>query len=234
MSALKLIGAPGTLTFIVCCVLISVFVAYVWPRSSRLARGWLWFVFAGHVTLSVPLVANGIAGALPPVTVTDAAAAHGIDTVFMLDGDNRMGRVYSAARAATASPSSTVHILGGHFYLIEALEAEGVAKSRITHDFRPEDTRQQLSLMQELSSSTSRTALIASRLQMPRVAALVQVSGLQTMLIASPVDAEPPTAGFWVLVPTYYALRVSRDAIYELAALKYYAWRGWIEKKTSG
>ena len=29
-------------------------------------------------------------------------------------------------------------------------------------------------------------------------------------------------------VPSYSALRVSRDALYELAALEYYERRGWI------
>jgi hypothetical protein len=32
-----------------------------------------------------------------------------------------------------------------------------------------------------------------------------------------------------VFVPTYYALRVSRDAIYEHVALRYYRWHGWIK-----
>jgi hypothetical protein len=63
---------------------------------------------------------------------------------------------------------------------------------------------------------------------MPRVAALAQTAGLELDLLASPVDQEPPTEGVWRLVPTYLALRVSRDAIYEHAALAYYRWRGWI------
>jgi hypothetical protein len=29
-------------------------------------------------------------------------------------------------------------------------------------------------------------------------------------------------------IPTYTALRVSRDALYEHAALAYYGWRRWI------
>ena len=47
-------------------------------------------------------------------------------------------------------------------------------------------------------------------------------------LIVSPIDTEPATSGWRLVVPTYYALRVSRDAIYEHAALALYTWRGWI------
>jgi hypothetical protein len=60
------------------------------------------------------------------------------------------------------------------------------------------------------------------------VAGLVRRADLPTVLIASPVDTEPATSGWWLFVPSYYALRVSRDAIYEHAALAYYARKGWI------
>jgi hypothetical protein len=32
----------------------------------------------------------------------------------------------------------------------------------------------------------------------------------------------------WQFLPTYASLLVSRDALYEYAALAYYRWRGWI------
>jgi uncharacterized SAM-binding protein YcdF (DUF218 family) len=73
-----------------------------------------------------------------------------------------------------------------------------------------------------------RTCVIASRLQMPRVAALAHSEGLDVTLIPSPTDTEPPTAGFRVFVPSYTALGVSRDALYEHAALAYYRWRDWV------
>jgi uncharacterized SAM-binding protein YcdF (DUF218 family) len=230
ITILKAIGPPGSIPFIGFCGLIALLLTYVWPKSARLARAWLAFVVIGHLILAVPAVANSIAGRLPRVASADAAALRDIDLVFVLDGDNRRGRVRGAAQASVASPASTVWILGGTPWLVDALAETGVARGRIKHDYRPADTREQIDWVRHMiaDETASRTAIVASRLQMPRVAALSRVAGLAAMLIASPIDTEPPTSGWRVLVPSYYALRVSRDAIYEHFALSYYSWRGWI------
>ena len=90
-------------------------------------------------------------------------------------------------------------------------------------------TREQIAqLARIVEAGPGRPALVASRLQMARVAALVRVAGLEVTLISSPIDDEPPTSGLQRFVPMYIALRVSRDALYEHVALAYYAWRGWI------
>ncbi len=61
------------------------------------------------------------------------------------------------------------------------------------------------------------------------MALLLEQSHLFVRLIESPVDVEPASTGALAFVPTYYALRLSRDAIYEHAALRYYRWHGWIK-----
>ncbi|HYN08735.1 MAG TPA: ElyC/SanA/YdcF family protein [Vicinamibacterales bacterium] len=235
MAVLKAIGPPGSIPFIAFCLLLALIAAYVWPRSKRLARNWLWFVVIAHTAMALPLVANLIAGALPRVAVAQAGALQNLDTLFVLDGDNRVGRVRAGAEAARASPNARVHVVGGHWWLPDALVEAGIARTRITHDYAPEDTRQQMDEIERLLASQpdGRKAVVASRLQMPRVAGLVRAGGLHLALIASPIDTEPPTTGWRLLVPSYYALRVSRDAIYEHAALAYYDWRGWIQIEAS-
>ena len=235
MGVLKVIGPPGSVPFIAFCLLLALIAAFVWPRSRRLARNWLWFVVIAHATIALPLVANALADALPRVAVTRPGAQHDLDTLFVLDGDNRVGRVRAGAEAARASPNATVHVVGGHWWLINALVEAGVARTRITIDYEPADTRQQMDQIQRLHTGQpdGRKAVVASRLQMPRVAGLARAGGLHLSLIASPIDTEPPTAGWRLLVPSYYALRVSRDAIYEHAALAYYGWQGWIQLEAS-
>jgi hypothetical protein len=71
--------------------------------------------------------------------------------------------------------------------------------------------------------------VVASRLQAPRVWALARAMGLGILVMPSPVDDEPAASGLRAFVPSYLALRVSRDAIYEHVALAYYRWQGWID-----
>jgi len=230
ITILKIIGPPGSVSFIGLCGLIAVLMTYAWPKNARLARFWLAFVVIAHLILAVPLVANAIAGGLPHVASADGAALRDIDTVFVLDGDNRRGRVSRAAQAFEASPASTIRILGGEPWLVDALAEAGVLRSRIHVDYGSTNTREQIAEMRQLiaGQATGRSVVIASRLQMPRVAALSRAAGVPALLLASPIDTEPATSGWRVLVPSYYALRVSRDAIYEHFALGYYSWRGWI------
>jgi hypothetical protein len=73
-----------------------------------------------------------------------------------------------------------------------------------------------------------RAAIVVSRLQMPRVAAMARAAGLDIILVPSPMDVEPPVKGLRYFLPSLAALTLSRDALYELAALPYYRWRGWL------
>jgi uncharacterized SAM-binding protein YcdF (DUF218 family) len=230
MTVIKAIGPPGSVPFIAFCLLIGLLLAYVWPRKGRLARAWLWLVFAFHTILALPFVANGIAGRLPAVHAAEAAPVRGIDMLFVFDGDNRRGRVRSALDAARGSPGASVMILGGNGWLPDAMADAGIERDRIAQDHGPTDTRQQIDEVRRLTAPNpaGKIAIVASRLQMPRVSGLVRKAGLSAALIVSPIDTEPATSGWRLVVPTYYALRVSRDAIYEHAALALYSWRGWI------
>lgn len=230
MTVIKAIGPPGSIAFIAFCLLIGVLLAYVWPRNGRLARAWLWSAFAFHTILALPFVAHAIAGRLPAVHAAETGAPRSIDVLFVFDGDNRRGRVRSAVELARGSPGARVMVLGGNAWIPDAMTAAGIERERIEQDHGPTDTRQQIDEVGRLTAPkpAGRTVIVASRLQMARVSGLVRKAGLPAALVASPIDTEPARSGWRLVVPTYYALRVSRDAIYEHAALALYRWRGWI------
>jgi len=229
LNLLKLVGPPGSLGFVIFTLLVALVVAYVWPRNRRLARGWLATVFIGHVVLAFPLVANAIASRLPVFRSADAGAIGHLDVLVVFDGDNRRGRVQEAATVYGRVKPPAVLILGAD-WMVEPLVEAGVPASVIKQDDRTGTTRGQIERVEALvrENANTRVAIVASRLQMPRVEALVKAAGLPVLLFASPVDSEPPTRGVRLLLPTYTALRVSRDALYELAALAYYDRQGWI------
>jgi uncharacterized SAM-binding protein YcdF (DUF218 family) len=152
-----------------------------------------------------------------------------IDQLVVLDGDNRVGRVKLTREIFDTRPPQRVWVLGD-VWIANALRDAGIPNDKLTHEIGAGTTREQIARVTALVHSNPRTsfAVVASRLQMPRIAALFRAGGLSVALLASPVDAEPPTSGARVFVPSYAALRVSRDAFYEVVALAYYRWRGWI------
>ena len=70
---------------------------------------------------------------------------------------------------------------------------------------------------------------VTQRLQLPRVHALLRMRHLSPLQLAAPADWEPADRGLRAILPTYYALRISRDALYEHMALWYYRRKGWID-----
>jgi hypothetical protein len=229
LSVLKPIDAPGSIAFLVLCVLFSLVLAFVWPRSRRVARVWLLGVAGCYLVLALPLTAHAIAAALPAVVADDVAPDERLDALIVFDGDNRRGRVRRAAAAFAATRPDAVWILGEQ-WMLDELPNEGVPAGVIHQDAGTLNTREQMSWVARYTAEhpDARLALVASRLQMPRVAALRATARLDVSLLPSPVDDEPAAAGAGLIVPTYLALRVSRDAIYEHLALVYYRQKGWI------
>jgi uncharacterized SAM-binding protein YcdF (DUF218 family) len=147
----------------------------------------------------------------------------------VLDGDNRVGRARQAELVWSVSKPDIIYVMGRDLFAHELLEV-GLPRAQVRVVSQPSTTREQMAWILRLQSaqSTKRVALIASRVHMPRVMALANAVGLRLTLIASPLDDDPPISGLWLFLPTPSALRVSRDALYEHAALAYYRWRGWI------
>ena len=196
-------------------------------RRRRVGRNWIIGVVGLYVLLSMPVMANAIARSLPTVPANDPRAWRRIDTLVVLDGDNRWGRVRQAGLVyGIAQPSEVWDI--GNGWMLDPLQQAGIPYERIKHDGSTSNTREQMARVRRFVTEDHRNiGIIASRLQMPRVAALAAAVTLNAPLIVSPIDDEPPTTGVRQFVPAYIALRVSRDAIYELVALPYYRKRGW-------
>jgi hypothetical protein len=227
LTALKAIDAPGSVPFLVIAVALGVVTLYVWPRNRRVGRAWLMGVAAAYLVLSLPWVAQGLSAQRVMASLAhDAVPA--LDTLFVLDGDNREGRVRKAVAVFRATNPREVWVVG-NLWLLDPLLQAGIPWERLRHDEMAETTRDQVRRIHErvLRAGVGRAGIVASRLQMPRVVALARKEGLQVLLMASPADTEPATSGLGLFVPSYAALGISRDAIYERAALAYYRWRRW-------
>lgn len=227
--ALKPILVPGSIGFLALCALIYLALRYGWPRSRRISRSWALGIGVTYLIMSLPLVATRLADRLPATPVTSAEAMPAIDALIVFDGDNRVGRVETADRIWKRASPRLICVLGAD-WVVDALTAGGIPRERITQIASVGDTRDQIAWVERFLATTPEphAALIASRLQMPRVAGLIRAAHLRLTLVASPIDDEPPRNGIGALVPTYIGLRASRDALYEHAALALYSWRGWL------
>jgi hypothetical protein len=153
-----------------------------------------------------------------------------VDALVVMDGDNRRGRARAGIEVNAAATLREVWVMGDG-WLVEELSAGGVPRNRIFHEAFLPTTRDQLTSLAALVARRPgwTVAVIVSRLQAARMAGLLEQSHLVVRLIPSPVDVELASTGALAFVPTFDALHLSRDAIYEHAALRYYRWRGWIK-----
>jgi uncharacterized SAM-binding protein YcdF (DUF218 family) len=229
LSIFKLIGGPGSLGFLFLCILAGVVLLVAWPRKAKLGSWWLLGVGLVHLVLASPWMASAIVNMLPRYTPPLPAAWRPLDTLVVLSGDNSEGRVSAARQVFREARPSAVHVLADIPFYDDVLLA-GIPRDRVHLHASGGTTRDQLAQVAHIASepSAGRVAVIASRLQAPRVAALIRAAGLSALLIPSPTDAQPPTSGVWRFVPTYGSMLLSRDAIYEHVALAYYRRRGWI------
>jgi uncharacterized SAM-binding protein YcdF (DUF218 family) len=230
ITALKAIGGPGSIGFLSVALAIGLVLGRFGPRLRRLSRSWILTLLLVYLLLGVPRVAtvmaNGLTG-YPPET--DRGALAGARALVVLHGDNAQGRVREATRVfETIAPPIVVVCGSGKF--LQAIVDAGIPQSRILHDSSSTTTQEQIATVAEWikRDGSPPAVLIASRLHMPRVAALADAHGFRPLLAPSSLDTEPPTSGLWQFLPTYASLLVSRDALYEYAALAYYRWRGWI------
>jgi uncharacterized SAM-binding protein YcdF (DUF218 family) len=228
MEVIKQIGPPGSIGFLLVCLFLGVLFAFVWPRSRRFAKHWLLWVSGVYLVLGLPVVANAICDALPAVDTTSDPGQR-VQTLMIIDGDNRRGRLEESLRFLKAHPGIAFWVLGEE-WLIEELGRAGYPRRTYGQEQKSRNTREQMAWIRDFvgRSGGQRVAILASRLQMPRVAALARAAGLDAQLVGSPLDVEPARSGSKRFVPAYAALRASRDAIYEHAALAYYRWKGWI------
>jgi uncharacterized SAM-binding protein YcdF (DUF218 family) len=221
IEAAKAIGGPGSIGFFVLWAIAALAIGRFGGRWKQISRALLWTLAALYFTLSLPPVANRLAESLTSYhPLTNLAPLAGIRTVLVLDGDNRRGRVREAKRLFDELHPDHV-VVSGEPWILDALVDLGLPKERIAHESESRNTREQIELVRRWPPRS--VVLVASRLQMPRIAALLGPAGNDVYLAPSPVDTELATLNSiqW-LIPRYSALRISRDALYELAALRYY------------
>jgi uncharacterized SAM-binding protein YcdF (DUF218 family) len=228
-DALKWIGAPGSVGFLAAGVILGVVMRYVWPRHTGLARLWLFGLGCTYLVLALPPVAHELGDSLG--RIAPHSILHRSDVVILLDGDNPYGRIRATRLAHDWWRSTPVIVLGPDWIVSELVE-RGVPPNQVHSEAGPATTLEQLEWIRAYLAARpgGSATLVASRLQIPRVAALVDRMGLDVQLIPSYVDGEPPRRGLRQLIPSYRALRLARDAVYEHAALIYYRHRGWITR----
>jgi hypothetical protein len=206
---------------------VGLIAARLWLPARRAVLAALILLTATYLALAIPSVATTIINALPLVTEPTPAALRAVHVLVVFDGDNLAGRERRARRVLRQASPTDVHLLGAD-YLLADLRMAMKPGAVLHYDSTTWNTAAQVSRVLQISEGLppARTAVIASRVQMPRIAALMASAGADALLVPSGLDHEPATSGFRVLLPSYSALLASRDAIYEHAALAWYRWSG--------
>ena len=230
ISIAKAIGGPGSIGFLVLSCAVGMLVVFAWPKRAAIGGWWVLGTLLLYGVLAFPFVARAIASGLPPAPSTNLAAVGKLDQLILLGGDNEDSRVAKTLDAwRTLKPD--VLVLLGDAPLAQRLAAAGIPATQIRLNDGPETTRAQIEwVAAEMQARRLNAAgLIASRLQMPRVIELARTYALHLQFLTSPLDYPLADDGVRAMIPSYRALEVSRDALYERLALRYYESRGWIQ-----
>jgi len=230
LSFAKIIGGPGSIGLLVAGSLFGLALIRLWPRNRRVGRIWLAALYITYLILALPPVASAIAAPFADDLAGRRPVEQRIDALVVFDGDNRWGRIVEAARLWSAGHPSEV-VASGDPWLSTHLLYAGVPQDHLIRDQKSQTTRDQIAYLSSYlrTHPDAHAAIIASRLQMPRIAALLDRAGLKVSLYSAPLDPEPIDEALWRYLPGAGALRISRDALYERVALIYYRWRGWID-----
>jgi uncharacterized SAM-binding protein YcdF (DUF218 family) len=225
-TVLKLL-APGTLAFFI--VVAGLCAALVWSRGRARTTG---------IAVTIALTAVYFAMALPRTAallsaglirygpLTDARDAQGAAAIVVLTGDSHGARVVEAARLYALLQPQWL-LMGGTELMREELIKAGVPKTRILMEGGGRTTREQIVNVERIvrRHNMGRVVLVVSAIHMRRTLAAARAVGLDAVPSASPTrrNAGPP------FVPTFDGLRLTRESLYEYAALAYYEWRGWLK-----
>jgi hypothetical protein len=229
-SLIKFIGGPGSPGFFLVVAAVGLLLHFASRRTKRIGRFTLTALVLLYVLMSLPVVAEGIvrlAGGWPPQPLVNPER---VDNVFVLDGDNYRGRGLAAGQLHAATAPELFWVIGGG-ELKDAMEAAGVPANHWIWGGVPDRSTigQMLHVKERMTSiKMGRAAVIVSRLQAPRVSGIVRRERMNVVVIGAPVDREPAASGVRRWLPSVAALAVSRDALYEWAALAYYRRQGWI------
>jgi hypothetical protein len=227
LSIIKTIGGPGSLGFFVVTTLAGLLVARRWPAARRTVAAGLGLLVTAYLALATPAAASALINALPLVPEPEPARLRSVRALVVFDGDNLAGRRRQAQRILRIAPLDDVYLLGADYLLADLRVAMGPGTS-LHHDTTTWNTSAQVMRVRDIAERVppGSTAVVASRVQMPRIAGLLRATETEALLVPSDLDREPDARGLRALLPSYAALLASRDAIYEHAALAWYGWRG--------
>jgi len=226
-SWLKSIGGPGSAGFFLVVAAIAVVLTVASRRTRRAGRLLLLVLGAVYVCLSLPVVGDLIADDTRPFDVTRAAELGPIEDIFVFDGDSYESRAALTAELDRSMKIRNVWILG-YITLRDALAAAGVTDGHLRWGYTDDATTYgQVVRMRKVMEhyKIARAVAVTSRLQATRIRRLIEQSGLDVVVVASPMNHESGTTGAWKFVPSRAGLALSRDALYERAALLYYRWK---------
>ncbi len=222
----KFIGGPGSTGFFVFALAIGGLVAWRRPRWRLTAAAAAAALAVGYFVLALPVTAVAIINALPLLSAPEAKKLSRIQTLIVFDGDNRSGRRQQTSHVLDHSTPGEVHLLGSEALLTD-LHAMVRPSIPVHFDRSPWTTAAQIEIVRDIAARAPpmTIGIIASRIQMPRISAILNRTDIAVILVPSPLDREPESSHA-MLMPSRVALAASRDALYEHAALVYYRWRG--------
>jgi hypothetical protein len=230
LTIIKFIGGPGSLGFFLAGFLAALLAWRYWPAGRRAVAWTVGALMAVYVTLALPTVALALVDALRPISPPSPDAVRSIRALVVFDGDNRAGRQRRALRVLRLATPGTVHLLGAD-YLLADLRVAVAPGTTVHYDATTWNTATQVVRVQQIAEQwpPMTTAVIASRLQMPRIATMLEAARTSVLLVPSGLDREPVSSGLASCLPSLAALAASREAIYEHVALAWYRWRGDIQ-----
>ena len=222
----KLVGGPGSLRLLAILLLLGVIWSVVWPKRPRSGAVAMAFLVAVYAVMAMPAVAAVFVNALPKAPAEDRARVRSIRTIFFIDGDNRFGRLRAFERIYAEAHPENVYLLGRLSVYKDLLLMPEVSRQALHHEPSAANTVEQIARVKELIAAGASTpcALLVSSLQYPRVASFIRTQNLPCFALAGPLDdaEEIETTGVRRWMPSLGTLAATRDAIYELAALRYY------------
>ena len=219
----KLSGGPGSVRLLVLLLAAGLTILVAVPRRRRAALIGLASVTLAYLVMATPAVADLTVRALPESEPIADSDIQGIQTLFFFDGDNRFGRVREFERINRLARPERIYMLG-RLSVYKDLRLMGIPSRQIEHDETLDNTSDQIRRTVDALAAheSGRAAILVSCLQAPRVRLLAGRAGLNLPVLAAPLDEDLPKGGIGRFVPSLAALAVTRDAIYEVAALAYY------------
>ena len=219
----KLSGGPGSLRLLLLLLAAGFTILVALPRRRRAAITGLASVTLAYLVMATPAAADLTMRILPESAPVEDSDIQDIQTLFFFDGDNRFGRVREFERIYRVARLERIYMLG-RLSVYKDLRLMGIPSRQIEHDETPDNTSDQIrrTVAALAAGESGRAAILASCLQAPRVRLLAGQAGLNLPVLAAPLDEDLPKAGIGRFVPSFAALAVTRDALYEVAALAYY------------